>query len=141
MDKKPLCLVATTGTSNDGEEKVRHRYKLRDGTQVHSVYTLKQPDMHAQYRRFFNAVDNFNRLATGPLCVSSVWHTQNVWHRIFAATLGMIKVNGYLAIIQHGSATKREINRHDWRANLSHQLSNMGTVAAREESLRTATPL
>ena len=78
--------------------------------------------MHLLYRQHFNAVDKFNRLATGPRDIADVWRTKNVWARLFAATLSMVEVNAYLAFTQHCGAVAQKMTRHEWRLSLSSAL-------------------
>ena len=121
-DKKPLLLVATCSTSLQGPTKTRYRSKLVNGQIQRATFTLDQPMMHALYRQHFNAVDQFNRLATGPRNVTEIWHTKNVWDRLFAATLAMVEVNAFLAYTQHCGAEAKKMTRHQWRLSLSSGL-------------------
>jgi len=121
-DKKPLSLIATTGTSLAGPSKIRTRSKLKLGKVWRKEFVLEQPDMHATYLRLFNAVDQYNRLATGPSCIMDVWRTKDVWDRIFAVTLSFMVVNAYLAYIKHGPLGKRDMTRQEWRWALSQLL-------------------
>jgi len=72
MTSSHSCSVPSTGTSLPGEQKVRHRHKLVSGEVVKTTYTLDQPDMHSQYRKYFNAVDRFDKAALQPGTLSDV---------------------------------------------------------------------
>ncbi len=61
MDKIPLLLVGTCGTSVDAEEVTRSRREWTEDGFVTSHYRVRQPGMHDTYRRNFNGVDLFNR--------------------------------------------------------------------------------
>lgn len=63
MDRKPMLLVSTASTSNMGN--VATRRKRGRTTDEAPTYEFDQPLMHATYRRYFNAVDLFNRDALG----------------------------------------------------------------------------
>jgi hypothetical protein len=65
VDKQPVVLLATTGTSVEAPEQVRERvyYDPEIDVVVSWSGTLNQPAIHALYRSNFNAVDVFNRLA------------------------------------------------------------------------------
>ena len=97
MDKEPLMLCASIGTSLPSEQKVRYRHKLVRGELVKTTYTLDQPDMHAQYRKYFNAVDKFNKAALQPGTLSDVWRTKKAHRRLFAATWAWVETNAQLA--------------------------------------------
>ena len=62
MDKKPLLVLSTCGTSLDAESatRVRTEYDAEHGFR-RSTYDVAQPMMHDMYRRNFNGVDLFNR--------------------------------------------------------------------------------
>lgn len=61
MDKRPLLLVGSCGTSLDAAEVRRDRREWVGGSFVSSHYNVRQPVMHDTYRRNFNGVDLFNR--------------------------------------------------------------------------------
>jgi len=52
-----------------------------------TTYELKQPHMHAVYRKYSGAVDPHNKAALEPGTLSDVWHTRRAWHRIFEGLL------------------------------------------------------
>ena len=57
MDKQPLLLCASTGTSLRGESEVRYRSRIVNGEYDRKKYTLEQPQVHATYRKYAPAVD------------------------------------------------------------------------------------
>lgn len=69
MDKKPLLVAATCGTSLEGKARRRHYARYKEGRYQVSNYTLEQPDMFALYRNNFAVVDTFNKVALGPKSV------------------------------------------------------------------------
>ena len=131
VDKKPLHVVASCGLSKPGKPKIRHRYYLQDGKVKHKKYVLEQPEMLATYRNHFNAVDRFNRYATGPKNLTEVWDTKDVFTRVFAQLVSFIEVNGFLAYrAHHFFGSGKEITRQEWREALSSQLiANPYTLA------------
>ena len=106
-----LMLCAATGTSLPGERKVRHRTVLVKGELVKQTYTLDQPNMHATYRKYFNAVDLFNKASLQPGTLVDTWHTKKAHKRLFAATWAWIETNGMLAYNRqnpHARLTKQQ---------------------------------
>lgn len=69
MDKKPLLLAATCGTSLEGTSRTRHYARYKEGRYQVSNYILEQPDMFALYRNNFATVDTYNKVALGPKSV------------------------------------------------------------------------
>jgi len=67
---------------------------------VKSRYELDQPEMHATYRRYAPAVDQYNKLALQPGTLTDLWQTKNTWHRLWAATLSFVETNAQLAYHQ-----------------------------------------
>ena len=65
-DKQPMTLIGTAGTTGMGEELVRHFTSIRsDGTFHVRSATLAQWDIHATYRKHFNAIDKHNSKCQG----------------------------------------------------------------------------
>lgn len=97
MDKIPLLLVGTCGTSLDAEEVTRDRREWVEGGFVTSRYKVRQPVMHDTYRRNFNGVDLFNRDCFGEHSLQMTVKTRS-WHRrMFLAILGMCETNAMKA--------------------------------------------
>ena len=63
LDKKPMYVVATCGTTIVTEVAARKSMSTPAGV---VEYEVPFPEMHALYRRYFNAVDLFNRTCFGP---------------------------------------------------------------------------
>lgn len=118
MDKQPLMLCASTGTSVAGEQRVRYRSKLVNGQLVKSRYTLDQPKMHAIYRRYYNAVDLHNRAALQPGTLPDTWKTKKCHRRLFAASIAWIETNAMLAYNKINSANP--LTKQQWFRALSH---------------------
>lgn len=111
MDKQPLMLCATTGTSLPGETKIRYRSKLVEGNVDKVRYELEQPAMHATYRKYAPAVDQFNKLSMQPGTLTDVWETMCEWHRLFAATLAMTESNAQRA---YETTTGAHLTKQQW---------------------------
>ena len=63
MDKQPMSLLGTAGTSNKGETIVRNFTTIRrDGTWNVRSATMEQDDIHAKYRKHFNTLDKHNAI-------------------------------------------------------------------------------
>lgn len=69
MDKKPLLLAATCGTSLPGPDRQRHYARYKEGRYQVDNYTLQQPDVFSIYRDNFATCDTFNKVALGPKSV------------------------------------------------------------------------
>ena len=87
-----------------------------------TTYTLDQPDMHAQYRKYFNAVDKFNKAALQPGTLSDVWRTKKAHRRLFAATWAWVETNAQLAYNKYNPATK--LTKREWYLGLSDACLN-----------------
>ncbi len=120
MDKRPLLLVGSCGTSIDAEEVTRDRREWMDGSFRTSRYRVRQPVMHDTYRRNFNAVDLFNRDCFGEHSLQMTVKTRS-WHRrYFLALLGMCETNAMKAYRHQ----VKHITRWDWLVLLSDKLIN-----------------
>ena len=106
FDKQPLFLCASIGRSLPGEQKVGHRSKLLRGELVKVQCTLEQPQMHALYRKHFNAVDLFNKASLHLRTLTDVWKTKKAQKRLFAATWSWIERNAMLACHRHNPDRK-----------------------------------
>jgi hypothetical protein len=71
MDRKPMTLLSTAGSSNEAPAVMRCRaYMSDDGDMVRWQGELQQPDVHHVYRSKFIAVDVHNKLSVGTVvCV------------------------------------------------------------------------
>jgi len=119
MDKQPLMLCASTGTSLPGPKKVRYRSKLHAGSIVRTRYELEQPSMHATYRAYAPAVDQFNKLALQPGTLTDIWQTKDTFVRMWAATLSFIESNAQLAYHQ-GNTQGLHMTKGQWYKALAH---------------------
>ncbi len=118
MDKIPLLLVGSCGTSIDADEVTRDRREWVEGSFVTSKYKVRQPGMHDTYRRNFNAVDLFNRDCFGDHSLQMVITTRSWTRRMFLALLGMCETNAMKAY-RH---TVGPITRYEWLVQLSDKL-------------------
>ncbi len=99
MDKKPMLLIATCGTSLPGKEVKRYRREYVDQAIQRTTYVVAQPNMHDLYRTNFNAVDLFNRSCFGPYTLQFAVNTKSWVRRMFLAMLGMCETNAMNAYI------------------------------------------
>lgn len=132
MDKIPLLLVGTAGTSLDAPEVTRDRTEWVEGGFVTTKYKVRQPGMHDLYRRNFNGVDLFNRDCFGEHSIQMAVKTRSWTRRFFLAMLGMCETNALKAYRQ----TVGPITRYAWLCKLADALINNpflpeeGTAAA-----------
>ena len=97
MDKVPMSLVHTAGTSLPGKERSRLFCKYIDGQKYRKKYILKQPNVHAIYRRNYSTVDVYNKLTFGPRSLQKPFQVKDWKVRFFFATLAMCETNTFLA--------------------------------------------
>jgi hypothetical protein len=121
MDKKPMLLIATCGTSLPGKEVKRYRREYVDQAITRTTYVVAQPNMHDLYRSNFNAVDLFNRSCFGPYSLQFAVHTKSWVRRMFLALLGMCETNAMNAYMH---TTKTTVTRFEWLLKLSEALIN-----------------
>ena len=97
MDRRPMVLIGTAGTTNMGETMIRYYGVLKaDGSTEVRRASLEQWDIHSTYRRKFNTVDMHNAKRQGPTNLEDTWKTHHWWVREFQMLLGMSEVNSYL---------------------------------------------
>lgn len=118
MDKIPLLLVGTCGTSIAGERVTRHRREYTEGRIVRSTYEVAQPGMHDTYRRNFNGVDLFNRDCFGSHSLQFAVSTKSWVRRMFLALFGMCETNALNAY----RATIGPMARYEWLVKLADKL-------------------
>jgi len=90
MDRHPMLLVGTCGTSNPASTIVKRTcYRISKVTKqkIQLHYEMEQPQMFEIYRSNFNSIDHLDRLALGPHSLAGVWRTKNVVHRILLPRL------------------------------------------------------
>ena len=120
MDKRPLLLVGSCGTSIDADEVTRDRREWVDGGFQSTKYKVRQPVMHDTYRRNFNGVDLFNRDCFGEHSLQMAVKTRSWTRRLFLALLGMCETNA-LKAYRH---TVGPVSRYEWLVMLSDKLIN-----------------
>lgn len=91
LDKKAMYVVATCGVSTITQ--VAQRRSRNPKSTGPPKYELPMPGMHALYRRYFNAVDLFNRDCFGPRSMQMAIRTHSWYRRFFLALLGMCETN------------------------------------------------
>jgi hypothetical protein len=124
MDKKPLLLCATTGTSKSGVPRTRHFATYSEGRYITSTYKLEQPDMFSIYRNNFATIDTFNKVALGPKSVMHTCKVKNWSKRVFQVVLAICETNAYYA---YTSTMKAKVggfkmSREDWKLQLATRL-------------------
>ena len=126
MDKIPLLLVGSCGTSLDAEEVTRNRTEWLGGGFTTTKYKVRQPVMHDTYRRNFNGVDLFNRDCFGEYSLQMAVKTKSWTRRFFLAMLGMCETNALKAYrhTEMQSYGKEPISRYGWLVLLSDRLIN-----------------
>lgn len=126
VDKQPMVLVATCGTSQDAEEITRHRsyYDPDAGAVVKWTGQLQQPQIHELYRSNFNAVDLFNRLAFGPGSIGTGISTKSFELRLFLSTLAMAETNAYLAYISKNDIRCEDMPHREFKYKLAMECIN-----------------
>jgi hypothetical protein len=97
MDKQPMALLGTAGTSNKGETITRNFTTIRrDGTYNVRTAVMEHDDIHDKYRKHFNALDKHNAVRQGGACLETSWHTQRWYIRDFQMLWGFSEVNAWL---------------------------------------------
>ena len=80
-----------------GDELVRHFTIIKsDGTYSVRSASLAQWDVHAPYRRYFNAIDKHNSKRQGGGSFEDSWKMHKWWLREFQLLFGMSEVNAFL---------------------------------------------
>ena len=97
MDKQPMALLGTAGTTTMGEAMVRRYTTTRaDGLQGFIDRTLEQWHIHAVYRKNFNVIDMHNAKRQGGTSFEDTWKTKRWWLRDFQVLFAMSEVNAFL---------------------------------------------
>jgi hypothetical protein len=132
MDKRPMTLVGTLGSSNEAEPVMRRRvYMTADGDLVRWVGELRQPNLHFIYRSFFNAVDVHNKLALGPRSVCSVG-ANHLLLKIWLAAVGIAETNAFLLYCKAKKLTSEVYSHGDFKLDLSRELLQRAAKLAAE---------
>ena len=97
MDKQPMALVGSAGTSAEGRTLHRKFTTIKaDGTFFLREASLDQDHLHELYRAHFNALDKHNSVRQGGHCFEDSWRTTNWATREFQAVWGVTEVNAWL---------------------------------------------
>ena len=110
MDKQPMFLVATAGTTLMGQEQQRRRLTMyaNGDSEVHN-WVLPQWVVHALYRMYFNKIDKHNQARQGGHgCLEDANRTQTWWVRDFFAIFGTHVINFVFAYNFFGPPSKTE---------------------------------
>jgi hypothetical protein len=98
MDKQPMALLASAGTSTDGKTITRKFTVIRsDGTYSVRSGDLPQMHVHEIYRSGFNTLDKHNSYRQGATNFEDTWKTHSWWTREFQMLFEMSTVNAWLA--------------------------------------------
>jgi hypothetical protein len=122
MDKKPVNLLGTAGSSDEAPIVTRRRVYMNEfGDMVRWEGELRQPMIHAEYRACFNAVDVHNRLALGPhsLCTVGANHLHL---KIFFALVAIAETNAYLTYADLKKLTSAQYSHGDFKMDIERGL-------------------
>lgn len=137
MDKVPLLLVGTCGTSLDGEPVRRDRVEYSPaGGFTRTSYNVSQPGMHDTYRKNFNGVDLFNRDCFGELSLQHAVRTKLWARRLFLALFGMCETNALNAY----RAVVGPMTRFEWLLKLADKLINNPYLTEEHSDQEEAAP-
>jgi hypothetical protein len=117
MDKKPMYIVATYGTTLVTEVTQR---KTRDAQGKQTTVEVPFPEMNAIYCHYFNAVDLFNRSCFGPRSMQNAIKMKSWYLRLFLALVGTCETNAMHAYAH----CVGPIERYEWLAMLGDALLN-----------------
>jgi hypothetical protein len=122
MDKKPMTLLGTAGSSDEAPLVTRCRVYMNEfGDMVRWEGELRQPMIHAEYRTYFNAVDVRNKLVLGPHSVCPVG-ANSLQLKIFLALVAMAETNAYLTYVDIKKLTSAEYSHGDFKTDLERGL-------------------
>jgi hypothetical protein len=106
MDRAPMTLLGTAGSSQEALPVMRHRVYMSDnGDRVRWVGELQQPHIHDIYRSHFNDVDVHSKLSVGPrsMCETNTYFSET---------------NTYLLYVQHHKLSSEAYSRPDFKLQL-----------------------
>ena len=89
MDKKPMLVVATSGTDEVLPISERVRSKYQQGRIVRVAYAVEERMLHGQFR---NTIDIFSKLAIGPGTVANAWKSRRLLLKFSFTFLLRLKV-------------------------------------------------
>jgi hypothetical protein len=106
MDRKPMTLLATAGSSREAPPVMRRRVDVSDdGDVVRWRGELQQPNVHYLYGSFLNGLDVHNKLAVGPRIASSVC-VSSLPLKLWLSFLAMLsETNAFLLYARHHKLT------------------------------------
>ena len=97
MDKQPMALLGSAGTSGEGRTLHRKFTTIKaDGSFYLREASLEQDHLHEVYRTYFNVLDRHNSIRQGGHCFEDSWRTANWATREFQAVWGITEVNAWL---------------------------------------------
>ncbi|KAK3277456.1 hypothetical protein CYMTET_14539 [Cymbomonas tetramitiformis] len=97
MDKQPMTLISTGGTTTMGAPRERRFKVIRSsGDFMVRNATFEQWDVHSTYRANFNTIDKHNAKRQGGTSFEDTWKTHRWWVRDFQVLDGMSEVNAFL---------------------------------------------
>jgi hypothetical protein len=101
MDRAPMTLLGTTGSSQEAPPVMRRRVYMSDtGNMVRWVGELQQPNIHHIYRSHFNAVDVHNKLSAGPRSMCDVG-LNSLPFKLWLALVAFAETNAHVMYILH----------------------------------------
>jgi hypothetical protein len=122
MDKAPMTLLGTAGSSKEAPEVMRRRvYMSEDGDLTQWTGTLHQPDMHYIYRSTFNAVDVHNKLAMGPRSVARLG-ANSLPLKLFLTMVALAETNAYLLYMHLNKLSSDRYSHADFKVDLETEL-------------------
>jgi hypothetical protein len=141
MDKRPMTLLGTTGSSKEAPPVMRRRlYMTDEGDLVRWTGELQQPFIHYIYRSYFNAVDVHNKLCVGPRSVCSVGGN-HLLLKLWLAMVAIAETNAYLTYAKLKKLSSDQYSHPDFKIDLSQELlrrgQQTGQSAEEEEFPRT----
>ena len=123
VDKQPMALLGTAGSSTPGETLHRKFTTIRaDGTYNIREATLEQDHIHAVYRKYFNALDKHNSVRQGGISWEDTWRTHRWWVREFQMLFGMSEVNAWLLYKRYKPTQQGHVSFSNFRRELCKQL-------------------
>jgi hypothetical protein len=122
MDKQPMTLLSTAGSSDEAPLITRRRLYMNEfGDVVRWEGELRQPTIHAKYGTYFNAVDIHNKLALGPHSVCTIG-ANHLKLKILLALLTMAETNAYLRYVDSMNRTSAKYSHGDFKTDLERGL-------------------
>ena len=99
MDKKPMFLISTSGTTLPGPTQQRRRHtRFANGDYEIKNFELKQSHIHSHYRGNFNMIDKHNQARQGTHgCIEDANRTQGWPKRDFFGIFATAVVNAQFA--------------------------------------------